>query len=45
MIIAQILSAIALITTVVDVEPIIAALVAIFLVISYVIFGGVWGTD
>lgn len=44
MIIAQILSAIALITTVVDVEPIIAALVAIFLVISYVIFGGVWGT-
>lgn len=43
-IIAQILAAVALLTTVFKLPPLLAALIAILLVISYVIFGGVMGT-
>lgn len=42
-IIAQMLSAIALITTISRVGPFTAALIAAGLIIAYVIFGGVWG--
>lgn len=42
-IIAQILAAVALLTTILNLDPFISACIAIFLVISYVIFGGVWG--
>lgn len=43
-IIAQILAAVALITAMFPISSLEAAFIAIFLVISYVIFGGVWGT-
>lgn len=43
-IIAQILAAVALLTTAFKLPPLWAAILAIFLVISYVIFGGVMGT-
>ncbi|MBZ4653871.1 MAG: Na+/solute symporter [Peptococcaceae bacterium] len=43
-IIGQILSAVALITSMFQVPPLLAAFIAVVLVISYVIFGGVWGT-
>lgn len=43
-IIGQILSAVALITSMFQVPPLLAASIAVVLVISYVIFGGVWGT-
>ncbi|MDK2823220.1 MAG: solute:Na+ symporter, family [Clostridia bacterium] len=43
-IIAQILAAVALITSMFSISPSKAAFIAVFLVISYVIFGGVWGT-
>lgn len=43
-IIAQILAAVALITSISPMAPFAAALTAVFLVITYVIFGGVWGT-
>jgi len=42
-IIGQILAAVALITSMFKINPLCAALIAVFLVISYVIFGGVWG--
>ncbi|MFZ7104679.1 MAG: sodium:solute symporter family protein [Peptococcaceae bacterium] len=43
-IIAQILAAVALITSMSDLSSLQAAFIAGFLVIAYVIFGGVWGT-
>ncbi|MGI5838925.1 MAG: sodium:solute symporter family protein [bacterium] len=43
-VIAQMLAAIALITTIAGVSPFTAALIAAGLIIVYVIFGGVWGT-
>ncbi|MFZ5753437.1 MAG: sodium:solute symporter family protein [Bacillota bacterium] len=43
-IIGQILSAVALLTSMFQVPPLLAAFIAVVLVISYVIFGGVWGT-
>jgi SSS family solute:Na+ symporter len=43
-IIAQILAAVAILTSILNVNPIFAAMIAIFFVIVYVIFGGVWGT-
>ncbi len=43
-IVGQILSAVALITSMFQVPPLLAAFIAVVLVISYVIFGGVWGT-
>ena len=42
-IIAQILSAVALITSMFNISPFIAAIIAVVLVVAYVIFGGVWG--
>lgn len=43
-IIAQILAAVALLTSMFDIDPFFAAVFAVTLVILYVIFGGVWGT-
>lgn len=43
-IIAQILAAMALITSMFKINPLIAAIIAIALMSAYVIFGGVWGT-
>jgi SSS family solute:Na+ symporter len=43
-IIAQILAAVALLTSMLKIDPFVAALVTVFFVIVYVIFGGVWGT-
>jgi len=42
-IIAQILAAIALLTSMFNINPIAAAVIAIILMAAYVIFGGVWG--
>jgi len=42
-IVAQILAAMALLTSMFNIPPLLAAFLAVFLVISYVIFGGVWG--
>lgn len=43
-IIAQILSAVALLTSMFDIDPFLAAIIAVLMIIFYVIFGGVWGT-
>lgn len=43
-IIGQILSAVALLTSMFTMEPLTAAFIAVMLVVFYVIFGGVWGT-
>ncbi|HEX3030839.1 MAG TPA: sodium:solute symporter family protein [Bacillota bacterium] len=43
-IIAQVLAAVALITSVFHVSPLLAAVGTVLLIIFYVIFGGVWGT-
>jgi SSS family solute:Na+ symporter len=42
-IIGQVLSAVALLTSMFGMNPLLAALIAVVLIISYVIFGGVWG--
>ena len=42
-IVSQILSGMALITTISTLNPLIANLLVIFLMLSYVVFGGVWG--
>jgi SSS family solute:Na+ symporter len=42
--IAQVLSFCALVTSIYPMEPIFAALIGLFLVLAYVLFGGVWGT-
>ncbi len=42
--IAQVLSFCALVTTIYPMNPTLAAAVGIFLVLAYVLFGGVWGT-
>lgn len=43
-IIGQILAAVALLTSMFKIDPFVAAVIAVFFVIVYVIFGGVWGT-
>ncbi len=43
-IVSQILSGIALITAVSSIDPIAATLIIIFLMLVYVVFGGVWGS-
>lgn len=43
-IIAQVLSAVALLTSMFSISALTAAFIAIFLMAAYVIFGGVWGT-
>ncbi len=43
-IVSQVLSAVALLTAMFDITPLGAAFISVLLVISYVIFGGVWGT-
>lgn len=43
-IVGQILAAVALLTSIFPIPPFLAALIAVVLVISYVVFGGVWGT-
>ncbi len=43
-IIGQILSAVALLTSMFNIDPFIAAIIAVALVVIYVIFGGIWGT-
>ncbi|HCJ58318.1 sodium:solute symporter family protein [Lutispora sp.] len=43
-IIAQILSAVALLTSMFKISPIAASVISIMLMSAYVIFGGVWGT-
>jgi len=43
-IVGQVLSAVALLTSMFGINPFLAALIAVVLIISYVIFGGVWGT-
>ena len=42
--IAQVLSFCALVTTIFPMDPILAAIFGILLVLAYVLFGGVWGT-
>lgn len=42
-IVGQVLSAVALLTSMFGMSPILAAIIAVILIISYVIFGGVWG--
>jgi SSS family solute:Na+ symporter len=42
--IGQILAAVALLTSVFKIDPLVAAIIAVSSVIVYVIFGGVWGT-
>lgn len=44
-IVSQVLSAVAILTAMFDVTPLGAACISVLLVISYVIFGGVWGTS
>ena len=41
---AQILAIVALITTLMPIDPLIAAIVGSLLIVCYVVFGGVWGT-
>ncbi len=43
-IIAQGLSAVALLTSMFHISPVVAALISVFLVLAYVFSGGVWGT-
>lgn len=43
-VVAQVLSLIALFTGVFRIKPFVAAIIGIFLMATYVIFGGVWGT-
>lgn len=43
-IIAQVLAAVALFTSILHTDPFFSAIVAVILIIGYVIFGGVWGT-
>jgi SSS family solute:Na+ symporter len=42
-IISQILASVALLTSMFNLDPFIAAVISVFLVIVYVIFGGMWG--
>lgn len=42
-VIVQIMSGIALITAIVDISPVLAALILYLLTIFYVVFGGIWG--
>lgn len=43
-IVGQVLSAVALLTSMFKINPLVAALISVFFIIFYVIFGGVWGT-
>lgn len=43
-IVAQVLAAVALLTSIFNVSPFVSAVIAVVLIITYVIFGGVWGT-
>ncbi|ACB85729.1 sodium:solute symporter family protein [Natranaerobius thermophilus] len=43
-VVGQTLAAVALITSMVNISSMLAAIIAVFLIIVYVIFGGVWGT-
>jgi len=43
-IVAQVLSAVALLTAMFNLNPLVAAVISIFFMIVYVFFGGVWGT-
>ncbi|MCD8350862.1 MAG: sodium:solute symporter family protein [Planctomycetaceae bacterium] len=43
-IVAQILSGVALVTSMTNIDPVIAAVATTILMLAYVVFGGVWGT-
>ena len=43
-VVAQVLAAVALLTSIFKISPLLSAFIAVFLIIIYVIFGGVWGT-
>lgn len=43
-VVAQVLSAVALLTAMLNISPLTAAIVSVILMAAYVVFGGVWGT-